>query len=139
MTVDAETRADTLRQAAQAKRTRATAKADLAIKTMTKSGQAIDFRNVARTAGVSVDFLYRNPELRARIERLRAQHRPPAPAATTDAESSSTSQTIRLLTARLTEEKRLHHEDVTTLRAELAALHGELLRLRRSPATSGSS
>ncbi len=138
MTIDAEARAQTLRQAAQDKRARAVTKADTAIKTMTKRGQAIDFRNVARTAGVSVDFLYRNPELRARIERLRAEHRPAPPAATIDAEAT-TSQTIRLLTARLAEEKRLHREGVTALQAEVAALHGELLRLRRAPTVSEHS
>jgi len=131
MTVDAEARANTLRQAAQDKRDRATTKADQAIRAMTKQGDTIDFRNVARTAGVSVDFLYRNPALRGRIERLRSQRRPPARTATIDPEAS-TSQTIRLLTGRLAEEKRLHHEEATALRAEIAALHGELLRVRRT-------
>ncbi len=135
MTVDAEARANTLRKAAQDKRDRATAKADQAINTMTKRGNTIDFRNVARTAGVSVDFLYRNPALRAQIERLRAQSRPPTATATIDADSS-TSQTIRLLSAKLAEEKRLHHEEVTRLGAEIAALHGELLRQRRGAPAS---
>jgi Zn-dependent protease with chaperone function len=37
------------------------------------SGQQITLRTVARTAGVSLEFLYNHPQLRSRIEHLRAQ------------------------------------------------------------------
>jgi len=68
----------TLRQAAAAKREAATARAETGIRKLTKTGQPVTFRGVAAASGVSVDFLYRHPELRARIERLRG--RQPAPA-----------------------------------------------------------
>ena len=69
----------TLRQAAAAKREAATARAETGIRKLTKTGQPVTFRGVAAASGVSVDFLYRHPELRARIERLRGHQ--PAPAA----------------------------------------------------------
>ena len=65
----------TLRQAAAAKRDAAAARAETGIRALTKTGQPITFRAVAAAGGVSVDFLYRHPELRARIERLRG-HKP---------------------------------------------------------------
>ena len=68
----------TLRQAAAAKREAATARAETGIRKLTKTGQPVTFRAVAAASGVSVDFLYRHPELRARIERLRGHQ--PAPA-----------------------------------------------------------
>ena len=68
----------TLRQAAAAKREAAVARAETGIRKLTKTGQPVTFRAVAAAGGVSVDFLYRHPELRARIERLRGHQ--PAPA-----------------------------------------------------------
>ena len=63
----------TLRQAAAAKRDAAAARAETGIRALAKTGQPITFRAVAAAGGVSVDFLYRHPELRARIERLRGR------------------------------------------------------------------
>ena len=76
---------------------------------------------VAAASGVSVDFLYRRPELRARIERLRG-HQPAlagrAPAS--EPGNSGASGVVATLTARLTE-----------LRAQLAATE-ELIRARQA-------
>ena len=54
----AQRRADALRRAAQAKRQTATARADAAIRQLVKNKQEINFRSVARTGGISIDFLY---------------------------------------------------------------------------------
>ena len=70
----------TLRQAAAAKRETAVARAEAGIRKLVKTGQPVTFRGVAAAGGVSVDFLYRHPELRARIERLRGHK--PAPSRT---------------------------------------------------------
>ena len=51
----------------------ATKRAEAALRKLIKSGEEINFRAVAAAAGVSVDFLYRHPELRARIEHLRSR------------------------------------------------------------------
>ena len=116
----------TLRQAAAAKRDTAVARAEAGIRALAKTGQPITFRAVAAAGGVSVDFLYRHPELRARIERLRGHKpTPTGQAPTRDAASS----VVATLTARLTELRR----ELAETKAQLAAAHGELLALRRHP------
>jgi outer membrane murein-binding lipoprotein Lpp len=120
----------TLRQAAAAKREAAVARAETGIRKLTKTGQPVTFRGVAAASGVSVDFLYRHPELRARIERLRGHQ--PAPAGRAPASqpgNPGASSVVATLTARLTELRR----ELAETKAQLAAAHGELLALRRHP------
>jgi hypothetical protein len=64
---------DNLRQAATRKSAAAAFRAEQGLREMLRRGQPITFRGLAQTAGVSLDFLYRNPELRHRVEQLRAQ------------------------------------------------------------------
>ena len=66
----------TLTAAAKARSQAKTEAAEQAIRTLVKRGVAITFRAVQREAGVSHAFLYNHPDLRGRIERLRAQARP---------------------------------------------------------------
>jgi hypothetical protein len=119
-----------LRQAAAAKRDAAVTRAEAGIRTLTKNGQPITFRAVAAAGGVSVDFLYRHPELRARVEQLRGhkpaptRHSPPG-----EPGNPAASSVAATLTARLTELRR----ELAETRARLAAAHGELLTLRRHP------
>ncbi len=68
-----------LTAAARAKSAAKTKAADQAIRVLIKRGEPISFQAVQREAGVSHAFLYNNPELRGRIERLRAQSRPAPP------------------------------------------------------------
>ena len=120
----------TLRQAAAAKREAAAARAEAGIRKLTKAGQPVTFRAVAAAGGVSVDFLYRHPGLRARIERLR--DRQPAPAGKAlpgEPGNPGGSSVVATLTARLAE-LRL---ELAETRAQLAAAHGELLALHRHP------
>ncbi len=120
----------TLRQAAAAKREAAAARAEAGIRKLAKAGQPVTFRAVAAAGGVSVDFLYRHPELRARIERLRG--RKPGPAGNTPPGEPGTpgaSSVVATLTARLAELRR----ELAETKAQLAAAHGELLALRRHP------
>jgi len=123
----------TLRQAAAAKRQAAVARAETGIHALIKTGQPITFRAVAGAGNVSVDFLYRHPELRARIEQLRRQQ--PAPAGQArpdDSRDHPASAVVATLTARLTELRR----ELAETKAQLAAAHGELLNLRRCPGTA---
>ena len=120
----------TLRQAAAAKRDAAVARAETGIRMLTKTSQPVTFRAVAAAGGVSVDFLYRHPELRARIQRLRGQQPAPARQALPDGSPGhAASGVVATLTARLTELRR----ELAEARAQLAAAHGELLALRRHP------
>jgi len=126
--VSAERRAEVLRQAAQTKHAAATKRAEVALRELIKSGAQINFRAVAAAAGVSVDFLYRHPGLRARIEHLRARQKSaPAPAAATPQPGPDDRVVLVALTARLRETR----GEVAELKAQLAAAHGELLALRR--------
>ncbi|GAA3812953.1 hypothetical protein [Streptomyces chiangmaiensis] len=81
-----------------------------------------------REAGVSHAFLYNHPDLRRRIERLRAQARPvPAPTPLADTESTL----VLALTSQITRLKKQHRQEVEALRDALEQAHGENLDLRR--------
>jgi uncharacterized protein DUF6262 len=123
-------RAATLRQAAAAKRAGAVARAETGIRTLTKTGQPVTFRAVAAAGGVSVDFLYRHPGLRARIERLRGPQ--PAPSGHAPSRDHAASGVVATLTAKLTELRR----ELAETKTQLAAAHGELLALRRHPGST---
>ncbi|WP_329585467.1 DUF6262 family protein [Streptomyces sp. NBC_01362] len=77
----ADRRIAALRQAAQDKHQQAVQRAEVGIRKLIKEGEEINFRAVARRAGVSLDFLYAHTDLRKRIETLRGQQqtedRPP--------------------------------------------------------------
>jgi hypothetical protein len=88
---------------------------------------------VAAAGGVSVDFLYRHPGLRARIERLCGHQPAPAGgAAPGEPGNPGASSVVATLTARLAELRR----ELAETRAQLAAAHGELLALRRHPSNA---
>jgi predicted Zn-dependent protease len=65
-----------LAAAARAKSQAKTHAAERAIRALVKRGEPVTFQAVQREAGVSHAFLYTHPELRGRIEHLRAQARP---------------------------------------------------------------
>jgi hypothetical protein len=132
--MSAERRAEVLRRAAQTKHAAATKRAEVALRKLIKTGAQINFRTVANAAGVSVDFLYRHPELRSRIEHLRSrQQREPSPPAATPQRERDDRGVIAALTARLRDAR----GEIAELKAQLAAAHGELLTLRRQlPATA---
>jgi hypothetical protein len=126
----AQRRADALRRAAQAKRQAATARAETAIRKLVKNQQEISFRAVARTGGVSLDFLYANAGLRGRIETLRARQAASAPAAPASSSQAGAGM-VDVLTGKLREERAARLAAVRDLEEKLAASHGEMLRLRR--------
>jgi Family of unknown function (DUF6262) len=121
---------DNLRAAAQRKREQATARAEAALAELVNRRQPITFRGLARSAGVSVDFLYRSP-LRRSIEELRATAPMAAPAVSAEQAETSDSQVVRALAAQLRELKCRQRAEITELRNALAAAHGENLELRR--------
>jgi hypothetical protein len=127
---------ENLRLAARSRSEDTTRRAEQAIKTMIRNGDRISFRGVARQAGCSDDFLYRHPELRARIEQLRTQ---PSKKMAAGSIANAPSAVVRELTAQLKEVRRSHYREVTELRAALAQAHSELLELRRQLATNGGN
>jgi CRISPR/Cas system-associated endonuclease Cas1 len=117
-----------LATAAKAKSAAKTQAAEQAIRSLVKRGQPITFQAVQREAGVSHAFLYSHPELRGRIERLRAQARR-APVQSGAAESADT--LVLALTSQISQLKKRHRQEVQELRAALEQAHGENLQLRR--------
>jgi hypothetical protein len=124
--------AENLRSAAQRKHETAIARATTALESLERDGTSVTFRGLAKTAGVSVDFLYRSP-LRARIAKLRAEREgaPPAPRPVEASDTATQSNVVRALTAQIGELRRHHRAETEHLQAALAAAHGENLELRR--------
>jgi len=124
-----------LRNAARRRSADAVARARAAIDELTFSGEQVSFQAVARRAGVSRQWLYTRPELRAEIERLRATHADrsgpsvPAPERSSDA-------SLRQRLESLLENGRLHNQ-VAELRDELALAYGRQRETRASAGHSG--
>jgi hypothetical protein len=128
MTDDRARRAAVLAAAAKNKSQAKTSAAEQAIRTLVKRGEPVTFQGVSREANVSHAFLYANPDLRGRIEHLRAKARP----ATTPAAAQDTTDAVVLaLTTTIDQLKRQHRQDTQALRTALEQAHGENLELRR--------
>ena len=124
-----------LAAAAKAKSEAKASAADQAIRRLVKRGEPVTFQAVQREAGVSHAFLYGNPELRERIERLRSQARPkPTP----PADGTSDNTIIQALTSQISHLKKQHRDQTQALHAALEQAHGENLQLRRELARLGT-
>jgi hypothetical protein len=121
-----------LRDAAQRRHQEATEHATTALARLSAAGAAISFASVAREAQVSTDFLYRQPQLRQRIQQMRTTngHQVSTPAVD-DNTSPTASAPVRALSAQLKELRRRHRDEVTALQQALAVAQGENLALRR--------
>lgn len=125
-----------LREAAQRRHQEATDRAIAALARLSAEGKAISFASIAREAEVSTDFLYRQPQLRERIQQMRAPKTSRANnIAADDSDHAATSAPVRALSAQLKELRRRHRDEVATLRHALAVAQGENLALRRRLAT----
>ena len=123
-----------LTAAARARHTETRPRADAALLALSTAGEPVTFAAIARGAKVSTDFLYKQPDLRTKINDLRSRrrpHRPTTPEQMTEPEQQSTSSAVRALSSQLKELKRRHADEVGDLRKALAVAHGENLALRR--------
>jgi hypothetical protein len=111
-----------LQAAAQRKRDRALRRAREALVAMHHAGTEITFQGVADRAGVSRQWLYKNPELRAEIDKLRTDRRGPYPV---PAAQRTTDASLRQRNAMLLSENRRLRAENTQLKQELAHLLGE--------------
>ena len=118
-----------LQKAAAGRTAAATARVESALDHMLRTGQPVTFRGVAAAAPASLDFLYRTPAIRQRIEQLRGQQA--RPARHHDTGPGQPGNVIAALTGQLAELKRRHREQVADLQRVLEAAHGENLLLRR--------
>ncbi|QIS23416.1 DUF6262 family protein [Nocardia terpenica] len=130
-----EDRTAALIAAAKAKSGKKTDDAEQAIRRLLKRGEPVTFQAVQREARVSHAFLYNHPNLRTRIERLRANARPPR----TDTPPADSENTlVQALSLQITELKKRHRAEVQALRNALEQAHGENLELRRELARRGN-
>jgi hypothetical protein len=121
-----------LREAAQRRHQEATERASTALARLSSAGAAISFASVAREADVSTDFLYRQPQLRQRIQQMRTANGHQVDAVTADNTTPPTaSAAVRALSAQLKELRRRHRNEITALQQALAVAQGENLALRR--------
>lgn len=121
-----------LREAAHRRHREAVERATDALSRLSAAGKAINFTRVASEANVSTDFLYRQPQLRQRINELRTsygQHTKPTVVA--NEQAPTTSAAVRALSSQLKELRRQHHKETSDLKEALAVAHGENLALRR--------
>ncbi|HEY2763978.1 MAG TPA: DUF6262 family protein [Pseudonocardiaceae bacterium] len=122
---------DNLRHAAARKSAAAKTRAHQGLREMIRTGQPITFRGLAQAAGVSLDFLYRTPEIRTRVEQLRSQQQATPPSPPPRVAPDHPSSVIRTLTTQLTELRHRHRDEVNALKQALEAAHGHNLELRR--------
>lgn len=111
-----------LLEAAAASHLNAVAKARRALRELDRSGQPITFHAVAKAAGVSRSWLYRDADMRGEIERLRAATASPAglPAA-----QRATADSIRQQRDALNAELTRARQEIRDLREQLARQLGE--------------
>lgn len=112
-------RQEALRRAAQARHDATLARASEALGTLAGGSEPVSFRGLARTAGVSRSWLYRQPEIRAEIDRLRQS--PPSRRPAAPAPQRATVDSLRQLL-------HTHREEIGRLRAENQALKDQLAR-----------
>lgn len=94
-----------------------------AMRRLDTAGETITFANVARQAGVSRSWLYRQPDLRAEIDRLRTTNTT-ATAAVPSAQRASAASLRNRLDATLDEIRHLKAEN-HQLREEVARRFGQ--------------
>lgn len=131
-----------LLQAAAARHHNAMVNATNAIRELDRAGQPITFQAVAEAAGVSRSWLYRNPQMRAEIEQLRASttSAPPSPPSRERATRDSLRHQLHALQLDLAELRR----ENKILRDQLARRIGQertsaTWRQHKDPTTRGTS
>ncbi|WP_009633819.1 DUF6262 family protein [Synechocystis sp. PCC 7509] len=122
-----------IKAAAQKKRQEAFAKTEEAIKKLLRLRQPINFEAVAVAANVTRAWLYRQPELRSRIEALREQQAPKKQLPE-ELRASDASKTT-LITELRKQSKELRAEN-QKLKRELEDAYGQALGLEELRATN---
>jgi hypothetical protein len=117
--------ADRLAAAAERRHRDAHVRAVDALTALDAAGVRVSFQAVARRAGVSRQWLYTQPELRARIEQLRNRQPTTSPNVVPDSERARERSLRQRNETLLADNRRLRAEN-QTLRDELAILYGQL-------------
>ena len=112
-------RADTLRRAARARHDDTAARAEAALEALQRQARPVNFGQLAKAAGVSRYWLYRQPELRQKIERLRGE---------LPQKQRWSQGTQRASADSLRQQLHTYREELARLRAENTALKEQLAR-----------
>jgi hypothetical protein len=115
--------AEPLNQAASARHERTVTRAEQALRELDAAGTPVSFQAVAQRAGVSRQWLYTQPELRARIE-ARRDRAPAAPDWVPARQRASEASLRQRLASVRAENQRLRAENAA-LKAELAIAYGQ--------------
>ncbi|MBL1178655.1 DUF6262 family protein [Pantanalinema sp. GBBB05] len=114
-----------LRQNAQKKRQEALEKVEQGIRKLLKEGRAINFNTLASAAGVSKAFLYKEAEIKERVELLRSQEAHKKPQSKQSISDASTNAIVRTLRDRI---KKLEAE-IRDLRKQNEAAYGQIIEI----------
>jgi DNA-binding XRE family transcriptional regulator len=120
--VPAPERSEALRLAARARHDATVARAEAALEALQRQARPVNFAQLAKAAGVSRYWLYRQPGLRQKIECLRgepSQKPPPSQGAQRAQRASANS---------LRQQLHVYREELARLRAENTALKEQLAR-----------
>ena len=120
--------AEPLTQAAAARHQRTVERAQRALRVLDTEGAAISFQAVAIHAGVSRQWLYTQPALRAQIEQLR--DRTPARSEGIPARQRATEASLRQRVETLRDENQRLRDENANLKAELAIAYGQQRQAR---------
>ena len=112
-------RTERLRQATETRHADTMARATAALHIIGRTADPITFCGVARAAGVSRSWLYRQPDLRGQIEQLRQSARP-GPSRVPPAQRASDESNRQKL--------RIYREELTRLQTENRDLRERLAR-----------
>jgi chromosome segregation ATPase len=115
-----------LRQNAQRKRQEALEKVEQGIRQLLKEGKPINFNTVTQVADVSKAFLYKEPEIKERIEQLRQQGAKKRPELKQKASDASKDAMIRVLRERIKKLEERNRE----LSRQNEVFGGQVLRVR---------
>jgi hypothetical protein len=116
-----------LLQTAQEKRNKALSRVKHTLKSLENESQVITFSSVARAANVTPAWLYREPNLRKQIEKLRQQTR----IKTLDSSSNNIIDAKNKLIAHLKKRTNVLENKIAELERQLEIVYGELHQLKK--------
>lgn len=123
---------ETLVKAALAKKEDATERLEKAIKAVVDSGETITFRAVAETAGLSISYLYKYPEIKNKIAELRNRQKAETGGLVdnTPKFQPASDKSKAVILSKLREENRRLRAENEGLRKHIEAVQGRVIELR---------
>ena len=122
---------DILMATAEAKKKDALERTEKAIAELVKSGSNITFKSVAEKAGVSVPYLYKYDELKARIQHLRSQQKKEARKRSKKPQSfqPASDQSKSVLIYNLKEDNKKLRDEINQQKKHMEVVQGRLYEL----------